>query len=137
MFITTACGTETNNNKGEENTNSNTNTETSESEKTVYDDIELYSDDTKYVFEMGNTKYIFYYSGDEITGYTTYTEYEDAETANAVYSLLKKEDLTGVDKYYTKGKYIVYELNKSEYEDMKASDIKLAYSYMKEVKKEQ
>jgi len=100
-----------------------------------YDDIELYSDSTKYVFELSNTKYVFYYSGDTITAYHTYVDYNDAATAKTAYQLLKLEDYPEVNKYYVKGKYIVFEWNKSQYEDMTVSELKTAYSYMKELKK--
>ena len=39
------------------------------SETTSEEDVKLYSDNTKYVFEYTNTKYVFYYSGDKITAY--------------------------------------------------------------------
>ena len=104
------------------------------SETTSEEDVKLYSDNTKYVFEYTNTKYVFYYSGDKITAYHTYVDYENASTARAVYSALKLNDYEGLDKVSVKGKYLLFEWNESTYEDLSASELKTVYSYMKELK---
>ena len=100
------------------------------------DDVKLYSDNTKYVFEYANTKYVFYYSGDKITAYQTYVNYESASTARAVRTALKKEDYPGLKNVSIKGKYLIFDWDESTYEDMSASDLKTVYSYMKELKEE-
>lgn len=129
LFMITSCG------KENDNLDSNSGDSVLEHEQHVNDDIELYSDDTKYVFEMGNTKYVFYYEGDTITAYHTYVNYGDSRTARYTYNFIKKEDYPVADKYYVQGKYLVFEWNKSEYQNLKASTLRQAYSYMKEVKK--
>lgn len=129
IFSLTACGDKT---EEEDNTNEET-----ENTSTVgdLDDVELYSDDAKYVFELANTKYVFYYSGNTITGYETYVGYDTKEAASIAYAALRTQDLESVDKYYLKGKYIVFKWKESEYADLSVEDIKLSHSYMKELKK--
>lgn len=130
LFITTGCGNNTKeeiNNKEEIIENTNTLSE---------EEIKLYSDDTKMVFELENVKHVFYYQGDIITAYHTYVDYNDLESAKYAYQYLKKEDLENVDKYYLKGRYIIFEMKDSEYEDILVSDLRNLYSYMKELKEE-
>ena len=137
-FVLIGCGKENNENISDPNNTTNNVENNSNNENTntsTNDNIHLYSDNTKYVFEFENVTYVFYYSGDEITAYHTYIDYEDAATAQYAYQFLKKEDLEEVDKYYVSGKYLVFEYNKSQYEDMKVSDLKTVYSYMTEVTK--
>ena len=100
------------------------------------EEIKLYSDNTKYVFEFGSVRYVFYYKGDKITGQETYIDYGSSEMAEMAEKLLKTEDLESVEKHYVKGKYLVLVYNKSAYENLTVSDIKDAYSYMSEVTKE-
>ena len=135
LFLMTGCGnnsddTNENNNKNniEENGEQGGNSSSSD------DIVDLYSDNTKYVFEFSNTKYVFYYSGEEITGYETYVKYEDAATANFAYNLYKQDENENVKNAYVKGKYLVFEWDKNEYEDWTTSEIKATYSYMKEIK---
>ena len=122
-FLTGCEGNEKNNKTGQETNNS------------TEEELKLYSDDTKYVFELANTKYVFYYKGDEITAYHTYVDYESKETASTIFNTLKMEEYPEAKKFYVKGKYIVFEWNESEYKDYKASELQTVYSYMKEVKK--
>ena len=137
-FTLVGCGKtkeeskETNTNASEtttDNSNDSTNGSSSSDEE-----VKLYSDNTKYVFEFSNTKYVFYYSGDKITAYHTYVDYNDSASAKAAYQLIKMEDYPEVKNITLKGKYIVFEWAESEYEDLTASNIRTAYSYMKEVK---
>ena len=109
-------------------------TKVDNSVETGDEELKLYSDNTKYVFEYTNTKYVFYYSGDKITAYHTYVDYQNAAQAKAVYSALKLEDYEELDKVSQKGRYLVFEWNESTYEDLSASELKTVYSYMKELK---
>ncbi len=99
------------------------------------EELKLYSDNTKYVFELANTKYVFYYKDDTITAYHTYVNYEDNATAKNIYNTLKIEEYPEAEKFYVKGKYIVFEWKETEYADLKPNELKTVYSYMKEVKK--
>lgn len=134
VFLVTGCG------KDEVVNNNNSNNIENNSSGETYENIELYSDETKIVFRYETTTYVFYYSGEEITGYHTYIDYGDAATAGSAYQVFNTEKKNGqmetVDKVYTKGKYVVFEFNKSEYEGMEVKDLRTAYSYMEEVKKE-
>lgn len=131
-FVMIGCGKTTDENDNDDVLN---NPETN-NVTTLEDDVKLYSDNTKYVFEYGNTKYVFYYSGDKITAYHTYVNYESASTAKAVYNALKLDDYEDLDKVSVKGKYLLFEWNKSTYEDLSASELKTVYSYMRELKEE-
>jgi hypothetical protein len=130
IFLIAGC----NSNKPNENEGKNGNTNVENGNNTT-NDVQLYSDDSKYVFEYDNTKHVFYYSGDTITAYHTYVKYDTEELAGYAYKLLKIEDFPNATKYYQNGKYIVFEWKSEEYNNMTASEIKIAYSYMKELKK--
>ena len=109
-------------------------TKVNDSVETGNEELKLYSDNTKYVFEYTNTKYVFYYSGDKITAYHTYVDYQTAESARAVYQALKLGDYEDLDKVTQKGRYLLFEWNERTYEGLTASDLKTTYSYMKELK---
>lgn len=96
--------------------------------------FELYSDSKKIVFQNGSSKMVFYYNGEEITAHYDYIDYGKEDNAKAALKVYKKDD-TLVKNVSTKGKYLVIEYRDSEYGNMKMSDIKKAYSYLKEVKK--
>jgi len=130
-FVLVGCGKTVEDNEEDNVLDTGTTTNNGSDEE-----VKLYSDNTKYVFEYVNTKYVFYYSGDTITAYHTYVDYETAASAKAVYSALKLGDYEDLDKVTQKGRYLVFEWNKRTYEDMTASDLRTAYSYMKELKEE-
>lgn len=98
------------------------------------DDLKLYSDNNKIVFESGQGKMVFTYSGNKITGYSLYMEYENATLANVAANVLKANNDSEIKNISTQGKYVVIEYNESEYEDLTVEDVKTAYSYLKEVK---
>ena len=134
LFLITGCSnnndktysndTEENVSEGQKVTSNNSNE----------DEIELYSDSTKIVFESGQGKIVYYYSGETITKYEAYIDYGDATTAKFALSQLD-DDEENVKKKYTKGKYLVIEYAESEYENLTVSDVKLMYSYLKELQK--
>ena len=133
LFTVTGCGSD-NNNDIDNNDQSNVE-ETSNQNENNYDEIELYSDDTKLVFASGSGKVVFYYSGDKITAYHAYFDYQTNANANFALRALKYEDNESIDKAYVKGKYVVVEYAASEYENMSLEDVKLTYSYLEELKK--
>ena len=98
------------------------------------EEIELYSDDTKVVFLFNKIRYVFYYSGDEITAYHTYVDYGDNATAKMAYSVIDREDET-IKNCYVDGRYVVFEWEESEYEGLTYSNLRTVYSYMEELKK--
>ena len=96
--------------------------------------IELYSDSKKIVFENGSSKMVFYYDGEKITAHFDYVDYGKEEMAKQALKIYKKDNAL-VKNVSVKGKYLIIEYQDSEYSSMKTSDIKKAYSYLKEVKK--
>ena len=98
------------------------------------DDIELYSDDTKIVFATENGMIVFYYEDDRITAYHAYLNYNDSTTAKYALDILKMSNDETIENAYVKGKYVVLEYKESEYENMSLEDVKLTYSYLKEIK---
>ncbi|MBR6034285.1 MAG: hypothetical protein IKP28_06145 [Clostridia bacterium] len=109
-------------------------TPTSDEGKEAIQDLELYSDSTKIVFANGQTKMVFTYNGDEITGYMVYIDYENATTAAYALTLIDGED-DSIEKAYVSGNYLVIEYAKSEYENLTVDDVRRAYSYLKEATK--
>ena len=133
----TACGKddgeESPTGKEQSSEAANGNEEENSSIEDVAEKIELYSDDTKMVFKNGTSQLVYFYSGDEITAYHAYIDYENAATANYALSLIEKDET--IAKAYTKGRYLIVEYAKSEYEDLKASEVKALYSYMEQIQK--
>ena len=135
LFVVTGCGNkDTENDNTGDNTN-NTNVVEDNTQTSSDTEWNLFSDDSKTVFENTNTKYVFYHTGETITAYHTYVDYNDAATAAAAYAVFQQQGVEDADKVYLQGRYVVFEWNKSTYEDMTTSTLKLAYSYMKELKK--
>ena len=135
-FTLTGCGNSDKEEVIDDTSNDIEETIENTNESGVEEELKLYSDDTKYVFQYGNITHVFYYSGDTITAYHSYIDYGDNNTATLTNNLLSVDDLTDIDKHYVKGKYIVFEHNKSQYEDMTVEELKTAYSYMQEVKEQ-
>ena len=76
---------------------------------------------------------VYYYSGEKITKYEVYLDYNDAATAKFALSVLDDEE--GIKKKYTKGKYLVIEYDESEYDTLTLTEVKTMYSYLEEIKK--
>ena len=108
-----------------------TEAQTDTSDNSELDEIELYSDGTKIVFGNGNSKLVYYYSGDEITKYEAYLDYGTAAAAQYAYSIFEKDD--SIKNAYVKGKYLVVEYDESLYENLTVSEVRTLYSYLEEV----
>ena len=93
----------------------------------------LYSDKNKIVFANGKAKLVYYYSGETITGYESYIDYEDPVAAKYAESTFEKDD--SIKEVYTKDQYLVVVYNDSEYKDVTLSELKVIYSMLEEVKK--
>jgi hypothetical protein len=91
------------------------------------------------VFQQQNLINVFYYEGDEITGHHVYIDYNDHSSAQAAYSIYNLSELEQddalADRVYVKGQYLVMEYNESEYENLTLNDIRNAYAYGTELKK--
>lgn len=81
------------------------------------------------------THVVYYYSGDAITGVTTYMEFADDATAKAALDLYKNADQTGVKSLKTNGKYLVVEMTEDQYKDITTSDVKQQVEFMEMLKK--
>ena len=129
-FTLTACG----NDDVIDNNNSNDNDggEIVE-EKGAFDELDLYSDDTKVVFESGLTRLVFYHDGTVITAYHAYIDYTDNESAEYALSALNKE--LSIKKAYTKGRFLVIEYADEEFEGYTLEDVELAYAIYKKITK--
>ena len=96
-------------------------------------ELQLYSDDTRVVYENGPSKLVFYHKGNAITAYHLYIDYGNEETATFALSSLEKDE--GIDKAYTSGKYLVIEYAESEYKNFTLDEVKAAYASLNEVVK--
>lgn len=102
------------------------------------DDSYFVSDGSKYVVAMDSEDFVtdevknvpvkvyavYTYSGDKITGAFTYAEFANESTAKAALEEYKNTDQDGVKSISTNGKYVVIEMDGSEYADMTASELK-------------
>ena len=129
LFMVTACGSE----KEKNDDIIDNGSEEKENDSNEYDDLELYSDDTKLVFARGGGKVVFYYSGNKITGETAYFDYQNNAAAKIALNALEKDE--NIDKTYVQGKYLVVEYNENEYGSLTLEDVKLTYAYLEEIKK--
>ena len=112
------------------------------------DDSYFVSDDTKYVLTVDTedpeadseeyvpikTHVVYTYSGDTITGMTTYAEYADETTAKAAYEAYKSANQEGVKSMSVNGKYLVVEMTEDNYADLTASNVKKQIELMETFK---
>ena len=117
--------------------------------KSSLNDSYFVSDGSKYVLTVDRdmletedkenspikTHIVYYYSGDAITGVTTYMEFDNDTTAKAALDLYKNADQTGVKSLKTDGKYLVVEMTEDQYKDLTASDVKQQVEFMEMLKK--
>lgn len=117
--------------------------------KSSLNDSYFVSDGSKYVLTVGRdmletedkenspikTHIVYYYSGDAITGVTTYMEFDNDATAKAALDLYKNADQTGVKSLKTDGKYLVVEMTEDQYKDLTVSDVKQQVEFMEMLKK--
>lgn len=144
-LLVTGCGEKNNDiddiiDKVQNNNKENDDKKNSEDSKNTsneYDDLKLYSDDTKIVFNMENVYYIVYYhNGNDITGLEYIYDYPDAATARYTETVLKAsyQDDSSVEKIEVKGKQLRVKFKESAYDGETLESVKQAYSYLKEVK---
>lgn len=107
-----------------------------ENTKKTVESMELYSDDSKYVFKTDdNTTGIFYHNGNEITGYeirVTYDSHELAEIAKAEY--LKESEDEDIKSINVSGNELIVQYGPKEYEDLTLDAIKMTYSMFQVLK---
>lgn len=129
-FTLTGCGEENTNNGGNINQGGN------EQQGSNQNDVQLYSDDTKLVFNYNDSySMVYYFSGEKITGLEFYYNYENIETAAYAKSMLESEytDDDDVQSVTQNGKYLVVKFKPSAYEDMTTTTVKQLYSAYEQV----
>ena len=119
------------------NSDNNEKDNVSDKQETKDDTIELFSDDTKIVFNFYDTyKLVFYHENNKITKGEMVYELDSVEAATASALVLEKnKETSNVDKVTQNGKYIFCTLNPKEYEGLTLEDIKQTYSTLEEIKK--
>ncbi len=104
--------------------------------RVTYDDDYFVTDDTKIVLSMDakttgfeDSKYVppithvvYYYSGDEITGVKVFYEYKDNEVARKANEKISMDGKDWANSKALNGKYIIFSMNKDEYEGVTATD---------------
>ena len=133
LFLVVGCGSKKTESK--DSTSNKGNDVVDNNKENEADDIKLYSDDTKIVFDSGEGKIVFYYEGDKITAHHVYINYGSASLAQTAYASVKLEEEEGIKKAYVKGSYLVVEYEDSEFENLTLDDVKTAYSYLEQVQK--
>ena len=134
-FSLTACGKDENNNNSNEKNQEQGEVNNGENNEEALKDIELYSDDTKMVFKIEDIEAVYYYEGETITAYHAYAKYPTVADANIALAAAKQEENETIDKAYVKGTYLVIEYNKSLYENLTTSNVRLLYSALEQTKK--
>lgn len=98
--------------------------------------IDLYSDNTKMVFDFsGVYKIVYYYNGDKITGLEYYFDYQDKSTAKYAVTAIKSqyEAEDNIKSVEQKGQYVIVKFTEEEYKDTTVEEIKQTYSYLEQV----
>jgi uncharacterized protein YxeA len=135
----TGCGNNNDDNSNNNsNTNNNSNNNNNNNSNNSEEDLTLYSDDTKIVFDFNNAyKMVFYYKGNNITGLEYYFDYGTAEIAKASVAAIKAnmESDSEVKSVNQNGRYVQVTFKSSAYEDLTVEQVRTIYSYLKEVSK--
>ena len=134
LFLVTGCGLQNDAEENIETTNNNTAEAAETNTSTESEKIELYSDNTKIVFKNASGSLVFYYSGEKITKYEAYLDYQTPALAQYALSLIEKDNST-IKKASANGRYVVIEYNESEYENLTVSEVRALYSYLEESQK--
>ncbi|MDO5569609.1 MAG: hypothetical protein Q4G04_05850 [bacterium] len=138
-LLLVGCGQTTNNNTANES-GSTTSEKSLNQTENVSEDVELYSDDTKLVFNFYDTyKIVYYYSGNTITGLEWYYTYDSVEVATvslaAINANLTSDDQ--VESVTQNGRHIIVKMKPAAYEGMTTEEVKSTYSYLEQVYKGQ
>ena len=80
------------------------------------------------------THIVYSYSGDNVTGVKTYSEFKDADTAKKAYDSLKESGGEDMNNAVIDGKYIIITAAPEEYEGMTVADVKSQIEFMESLK---
>ena len=97
--------------------------------------LELYSDDTKFVVKQDDhTTGIYYHNGDVVTGYEVYVEYATAEEAKLAaqgYQLTEDDE---IESFKVEGNKIHVTYKESLYEDISVEQLKQSFALIEALK---
>lgn len=130
-FALMGCNKEKNTGTEQENLESNQN------KNVQVINPELYSSDTKVVFNYYNQYLIvFYFENNKIVGEELYYDFGDSETAASSVALMKDKYATeeAVNSVNQEGQYIIVRYSTKAYKNLTLSEVKKNYSYLEEVK---
>ena len=140
VLFVVGCGKKETDENNNDNTNNNNQTEVEEKTQngnnTSYDEIELYSDDTKIVFKTEQGRAVYSYEGQKITDYRVYIDYTTPSNANIALSVLNQEENETIESAHVEGRYLVIVYKKSTYESFTVDTLRMVYSYLEEMKKQ-
>jgi len=98
------------------------------------DNIELYSDSEKLIYNFNNLYHlIYYYEGNKITGLQYRYDYGSAELAALSKSILETDNDPSIKSVVQDGRYIIVTYNEEEYKDMTVEEVKETYSYLEQI----
>lgn len=119
-----------------ENNEESDSSKDSSSDKNTEEEIKLYSDDSKLVFNFYDIyNLVYYFEKDKITGLEYYYNYSTEELATYAKASLEQEKDEEVKSIVQKGKYIIVTFKESAYKDMTVDEVKQTYSYLDQVLK--
>ena len=103
--------------------------------------LDIKEDDNTVVFTVGNITQVYTHDGDTITGYTTYTDCGDADTAKAVANSIDLSDSyyegLGMKSAIAKGKYLVQEYTEEGFTYKSYNDLMEAAETYKKIAEQQ
>ena len=99
--------------------------------------LTLESDDVSFEEDEHNpikTHLVYFYSGDKITDLKAYYEYADSAAAKSAADYIKENYSDDeYEKVSVNGKYLIFTADKSEYEDLTASEVKEQIELMENI----
>ena len=99
-----------------------------------YEDFNVSQDDNKIEFQEGNSKIIYYYQGDKITGYESYITFDSKEVAEVAVKAFNDGSNPNIEKAYVDDKSVVIVYNEKAYQSKSLEDIKNEYEHVIKVK---
>lgn len=90
----------------------------------------IYEDNSKLIYQEGDTYMVYTFSGDRITGYSAYTEFENVAAAQIALNEYNKDPDEEVRRAYIDGNKLYFEYDETVYGDLTVSEVKLTYSLL-------
>ena len=93
-------------------------------------EVKLVKDKDKLCYVSGAATIVYYYDGNDITGYEMYVNYGSDEAAEMAVQGLEESNEAGdigIDSITQNGSYVIIKYAKSEYEGLTVKDVKEQY----------